>query len=88
MAAPFLIAGTVLILVCGAAAQTIPQLVPGFTATSGFTVSTDISTLTASGQYVTVSPDVLLQLLDIPYTYTPEVNKADQHDLGEIAIRQ
>lgn len=38
-----------------AAAQTIGQLVPGFQATKGFTVSTDITTLSASGQFVTVS---------------------------------
>lgn len=38
-----------------ATAQTIPQLVPGFMATPGFTVSTDITTLTTSGQFVTVS---------------------------------
>ncbi len=55
MVAPWLTAGTVLILLCGAFAQTITQLVPGFQATSGFTVSTDITTLTTSGHLVTVS---------------------------------
>ncbi len=38
-----------------ATAQTIPQLVPDFNATPGFTVATDITTLTTSGQFVTVS---------------------------------
>lgn len=46
---------SVVALFCTAAAQTIPQLVPGFKALPGFTMSTDISTLTSSGQYVTVS---------------------------------
>lgn len=61
MVAPWLTAGTVLILLCGASAQTITQLVPGFQATPGFTVSTDITTLTTSGQFVTVSSYLWLQ---------------------------
>jgi hypothetical protein len=57
MWARWLTAGAVLILFCGATAQTISQLVPGFKGFSGFTLSTDITTLTTSGQFVTVSPE-------------------------------
>ncbi|CAL8471017.1 g10559 [Coccomyxa elongata] len=55
MALPWLAVVSAMAMSYMAAAQTIPQLVPGFKATPGFTVSTDITTLTTSGQFVTVS---------------------------------
>jgi hypothetical protein len=49
------VTAAILVVLAGvASAATITDLVPGFTATPGFTVSTNISNLDASGEFVQV----------------------------------